>query len=59
MIRYGQGPVSWSVWQEPPLSAAGLLGTEKNFRRIRGYSVMGKLLHALDQRNVAESSRAA
>lgn len=40
-------------------SAAGLLHAEKHFRRIRGYKAMPRLLTALDQHKVAESSRAA
>jgi len=40
-------------------SAAGLVHAEKNFRRIRGYKLMPKLLDALDRGDVAESSRAA
>lgn len=40
-------------------SAAGLLQAEKNFRRIRGYQAMPKLLAALDRQTVAETSRAA
>ncbi len=40
-------------------TAAGLVQAEKNFRRIRGYRTMAKLPAALEQRNVAETSRAA
>ncbi len=40
-------------------TAAGLVQAEKNFRRIRGYRTMAKLLAALEQRNVAGTSRAA
>ena len=40
-------------------TAAGLVQAEKSFRRIRGYRTMAKLLTALEQRNVAETSRAA
>ncbi len=40
-------------------TAAGLLQTEKNFRRIRGSRIMGKLVTALDQGDVAETSKAA
>lgn len=40
-------------------TAAGLLEAEKNFRRVRGYKAMAKLLTVLDQHNVAETSRAA
>jgi transposase-like protein len=40
-------------------TAAALLEAEKNFRRVRGYKAMAKLLTVLDQHNVAETSRAA
>ena len=40
-------------------SAAGLLHAEKNFRRVRGYKAMPKLLTALEQHDIAETSRAA
>ncbi len=40
-------------------SAAGLLHAEKNFRRVRGYKAMSKLLTALDRRDVAETTEAA
>ena len=40
-------------------SAAGLLHAEKNFRRVRGYKTMSKLLTALDRRDVAETTEAA
>lgn len=40
-------------------SAAGLLQAEQNFRRIRGYRMMAKLLAALDRSDVAESTKAA
>lgn len=40
-------------------SAAGLLEAEKNFRRVRGYKLMPKLLFALDRGAVAESATAA
>ena len=40
-------------------SAAGLLHAEKNFRRVRGYKAMSKLLTALDRRDVAETTKAA
>lgn len=40
-------------------TAAGLLEAEKNFRRIRGYRGMAKLVTALAQHKVAQSSRAA
>ena len=36
-------------------SAAGLLHAEKQFRRIRGYKAMAKLLSVLDQQKVAEN----
>jgi transposase-like protein len=40
-------------------TAAGLVQAEKSFRRIRGYRTMAKLLTALDQHDVAETSKAA
>ena len=40
-------------------SAAGLLHAEKNFRRVRVYKAMSKLLTALDRRDVAETTKAA
>jgi transposase-like protein len=40
-------------------SAAGLLQAEKNFRRIRGFKAMAKLLTALDRPHVAKATRAA
>lgn len=40
-------------------SAAGLLHAEMNFRRVRGYKAMSKLLTALDRRDVAETTKAA
>lgn len=40
-------------------TAAGLVQAEKNFRKIRGYRAMAKLLAALDQRDVAETTKAA
>ena len=40
-------------------SAAGLLPVEKNFRRVRSYKAMPKLLTALDNDSVVEASKAA
>jgi putative transposase len=43
-------------------TAAGLMQAEKNFRRIRGYKTMAKLLNALDRSQgaeIAETTKAA
>lgn len=40
-------------------TAAGIVQAQKNFRRIRGYKAMAKLLTALDRSDVAQSTRAA
>lgn len=40
-------------------TAAGLLQAERKFRCIRGYQAMPKLVTALDQKKVAETSKAA